>query len=261
MQDIELINRLKSLENQLGRRPQKRDSITLNYWARKRFRSWNNFMKASGYVVYYYQKVASTSVNEKFGYFLGLLITDGHIRYSKSKDYKVALYTSYDDEKELIVELIMNLFNYKPAITKRKYGFNKRDNYEVRISSKKLAEELMTKFQIPHDPKSLKVKIPEIIKNADIEIKKAFIRGVIDGDGCILRDSVKITSGSIDFLNGMIELLKEFEIHSGKITKDRKTGMAFSIRICKHQDRLKVKEMYNSSEWCYKRKKEKIDKI
>jgi len=261
MYDLELTTELKMLESTLGRRPQKRDSATLNYRARKKFGSWNNFMIASGYDVHIYQEVTPANLNETYGYFIGLLITDGHIRYSKSKDYKIALYTSYDDEKWLIVEFIKNLFNYKAAITKRKYGFNKKENYEIRISSKKLADELMIKFQIPHGPKSLKVKVPEIIKNGNIEIKKAFIRGVIDGDGCISEKCIKITSGSIDFLNEMIELLKEFEIHAGKITKDRKTGMAFSIRICRYQDRLRIKEMYNSSRWYYKRKKEKIDKI
>src|SRR3989338_310612 len=180
MYDLELTTELKMLESTLGRRPQKRDSATLNYRARKKFGSWNNFMIASGYDVHIYQEVTPANLNETYGYFIGLLITDGHIRYSKSKDYKIALYTSYDDEKWLIVEFIKNLFNYKAAITKRKYGFNKKENYEI---------------------------------------------------------------------------------HAGKITKDRKTGMAFSIRICRYQDRLRIKEMYNSSRWYYKRKKEKIDKI
>jgi intein/homing endonuclease len=256
-----LIQEVISLEHKLNRKPMKRDNSSLNYYARKLFGSWNNLMKASGYEVKFYQKINSIKFNEDFAYFLGLLVTDGHIYFNKNlKNYKVAIYTSYPEEKEMLLKLIQYLFNYNAPVTSRMYGFNKKPNYEIRIESKNLARIIMNDYDIPSGAKSLTVLMPTKIMNGSNKIKMAFLRGVIDGDGSIFNNNVKIASGSIEFLNGLKKLLDDLTIFSGRIIKDNKITNTFSIRICRRKDLIKIKSIYNAK-YCYKRKKENIDKI
>lgn len=257
----ELIKQVIILRDKLNRKPMKRDNASLNYYARKLFGSWNNLMKSVGYNVKFYQKINPIKLNEDFAYFLGLLITDGHIYYNKYyKRYKVAIYTSYPEEKEMIIELIKSLFNYNPGLTSRMYGFNKKPNYEIRITSKNLAKIIIDDFDIPSGAKSLIVGLPNKIIESSSEIKMAFLRGVIDGDGSISGKSLKIASGSIKFLEGIKELLNQLNISSGNIIKDNKNTNTFSVRISKYEDLIKFKSIYNG-EYYYKRKKEIIDKI
>ncbi len=246
----------------MNRKPKKRDDNHLNYYAKKIFGSWNNLMKAAGYKTRFYQKIGEAKLDENFAYFLGLVITDGHIvSDDNSKKYQVAIYTSYPEEKEMLLKLIKKLFNYRAGVSSRMYGFNKRPNFEVRISSKRLAQILINEFNIPAGAKSLNVSIPEKIKNANIKIKSAFLRGTIDGDGSVSIKSVKIASGSVKFLGDTKELLEQMNIPPGNIIRDNKTTNTFSIRINKYQDLIKIKEIYNSKYYYYERKKRIIDKI
>jgi intein/homing endonuclease len=257
----ELIRQVKDIAVKLKRRPQKRDDMILNYNARKYFGSWNNLMKSAGYKVRYYQKINSVKFDEDFAYFLGLLITDGHIHSNNiTKRYKIAIYTSYNDEKKMIARLIKKLFNYNPGITSRMYGFNKRPNYEIRIASKNLVNILVSNYEIPSGAKSLIVCIPSIMFKSSKNIKKSFIRGVIDGDGSIMKNNVKIASGSKLFLEGLKILLESISISSGNVIKDNKITNTYSIRISNKEGYLKVEEMYNAN-YYYSRKKAKFNKI
>jgi len=218
-------------------------------------------MKAAGYKVKFYQKIDSIKFNEDFAYFLGLLITDGHIYFNKNlKNYKVAIYTSYPEEKEMLLKLIKYLFNYNLPFTSRMYGFNKKPNYEIRIDSKYLAMVLINDYNIPSGAKSLTVLMPTKIMDSSTKIKIAFLRGIIDGDGSISGNSVKIASGSKEFLQRLKKLLGSLTIFSGRVIKDNKNTNTFSIRICRKADLIKIKSIYDA-EFCYKRKKEIINKV
>ncbi|MDP7141247.1 MAG: LAGLIDADG family homing endonuclease [Candidatus Woesearchaeota archaeon] len=257
----ELIKRVKILENKLNRKPKKRDDNTLYCYSRKLFGSWNNLMKSAGYKVIYYQKINFMDLNEDSAYFLGLLITDGHIYFNKKiKNYKVAIYTSYPEEKEMILKLIQHLFSYTPGISSRRYGFNKKPNYEIRISSKKLAEIIISEYEIPAGPKSLIVDIPKKIMDNSIKIRIAFLRGVIDGDGSIQPNQIKINSGSEKFIRSLKELLISLTISSGKIYKSKKSE-TFELKIATRKNIKKLKSIYNTNKFVYLRKKEQIDKV
>jgi len=190
-------------------------------------------MEAAGYKIKLNQKVSSVTFNENFAYFLGLIITDGHIVYNSiSKKYKVAIYTSFPDERDMIITLIKDLFNYTAIFSSRLYGFNKKPNYEIRINSKQLANILINDFDIPSGAKSLSVGIPSAITRGNLRIKKSFLRGVIDGDGSIGRNTIKISSGSVNFLQGLKVLITELGIFSGTIVRDNRKTNTFSLRIC-----------------------------
>ncbi len=229
----ELIAQVIKLNITLSRRPKKRDNSSLNYHAKKKFGSWNKLMQEAGFKVKFYQNINKIEFNEDFAYFLGLVITDGHIVYDRNKGkYKVGLYTSYPEEKEMLLKFIRFLFDYDAGVSSRMYGFNKRPNYEIRIASKNLVEFLVNKFEIFAGAKSLKVKVPKIIINSDDKrIKGAFLRGVIDGDGSILKKSIKIASGSKKFLLDIKKLLATMEINSSNVIRDNRITNTFAIRI------------------------------
>lgn len=79
----------------------KRYSNTLNYYAKKYFSSWNNAIKIAGFNPNRgTQEINFVKENKDFYYFLGLMITDGHISIdTKNGKYKISVYTSYEKEK------------------------------------------------------------------------------------------------------------------------------------------------------------------
>lgn len=160
----------------------------------------------------------------------------------------------------MIVKIIQELFDYKASTSSRLYGFNKKFNIEVRISSKALANYLNEEFGIPYGRKSLIVSVPIIIMKSRPEIKNAFLRGVIDGDGSILKNSIKISSGSTKFLSDMQEFLRNLGIVAGVITRDNKLYQSYSIRISNSDGLEKIKKIYECTD-CYPRKKLTINNI
>lgn len=186
---------------------------------------------------------------------MGLLFTDGHISKDRLKRHKIFLFTSYHDEKEIILRLIKKLFNYKASVRTKKYAFNKLPNYEIYISSKPLAKYFINKFEIPAGAKSHIIRTPKFLSNKkDIS---SFIRGVIDGDGTISSKSkcVRISSGSEKFLKDIKKLLLDIGISSGSILKDKgRNTWVLYISGLDNLRRLRSKIYYNSK-FFYPRKK------
>jgi DNA-binding transcriptional regulator WhiA len=257
----EVLCRLFEVDKRLKRRPVKRDDPLLFYLSKRYFGSWNKMMKCGGYEIKYFRDVKIPSTNSRFlYYFIGLLCTDGHIVYDKvKKKYKVLICNSNEDEKSMIIKLMKFLFKYPPSIRKKKYGYNIKPNYEVHIYSKKLCEFLVENLKIPFGNKSLTIKIPRAIKYGNPKQIGQFLRGVIDGDGSIIKTKkcklLKITSGSKEFIFGINELLRKFDIVNGKINKEKEN--LWILRLNRKED---IKRLYrfvygNCEEYCYIRKK------
>jgi len=253
-----IIDEIRSLAEKLNRKPVKRDDERLYQIARKYFKSWNNSLKLAGFEIKDKQSPIMPDTKENgFYYFLGLLITDGHVVYDRGKNYQIKLYTSYEEEKEMIAKLIYFLFNYKPSIRKRKTGFSKRANYEIYISSKDLCNFITNFSDIPSGAKSINVKVPNLLLSSDKSKIGGFIRGVIDGDGTILKSSTaKIVSGSEGFLSGVKELLNKLGAKSGKICHEKEN--LYTLWICGKDNLRKLRgALYeNSNSFFYSRKKD-----
>lgn len=250
-----LIKDLRKLHRNLSRRPTRHDNNSLYQKSRKYFGSWNKMMENAGYKVKYYQypKIPS-KLTQDLSYFLGLIITDGHLQ-NKSK-YGIYLYTSYEEEKDMILNLIKGLFDYRAYLVFRKFGFNKRINIQIAINSKKLVNCLNKKFDIPTGNKSLIVRVPKIILNSNRENKINFLRGVIDGDGHITQSSVHISSGSYLFLLDLKKLLFDIKIECNAKIEKRRT--CYVLHLNKTESKKLYYLCYNNAKYFYPRKKEKL---
>jgi intein/homing endonuclease len=255
-----IISEIHELHKKLKRRPVKRDSSILYHMSRKYFGTWNNAMKNAGYKVKIFQNVFIPCISQDLCYFIGLLITDGHLVF-KPHDYRVTISTSYIEEKEMICNLIKNLFKYIPSIRKREYDRNALTSYEICIFSKNLSKFLHEKFKIPSGAKSSIVRVPNIIFHVSRDNVYSFIRGVIDGDGSIWAEKFKISisSGSYLFLKDLRILLNKLTISSGEVVKDRS---AYKLHIYNSNNNLR--KLYNliyTSKFYYPRKKSSYDKF
>lgn len=111
--------------------------------------------------------------------FLGIEFGDGGI----GNLWQVVIFlNSVSDRKfaDYIISLGFNLFSIKPSVRKRPH-----QNMLVLVySSTSLVDFLVSKGAVRENKVSQQINIPERI-NKNPEYEKAFIRGLIDTDGCL----------------------------------------------------------------------------
>jgi len=182
--------------------------------------------------------------NQNKFYILGLLYADG---YNYEERYTITL--SLKENDKYILEKISNILKSEREI---KNILNKNYNKyypRLMISNKKLSKRL-AELGITKN-KSLTLKFPSFILK-DNEFKH-FLRGYIDGDGCISccqfankRYSVSISiCSTYDFLIEVQQrLINLFSINKTKISKAGEKAYVLSIN-----QRYKVEEILD---WIYK---------
>ncbi len=255
---------LKNFENKLCRRPVKRDSSNLFFLSKKYFGSWNKMMIAAGYTCKMIQKPhIPNRLTPNLYYLLGLLSTDGHIQaISKRWSYRVMFYTSEKEEKDLILSLTYRLFKYKASVRTRKTGFSKRPNYEIYLSSKKIADYLHS-LGIPFGAKSYNLEVPRIISTKTGNNFWHYLRGVFDGDGSIIfsgsNNVFKISSGSVKFLRGLKKIMHYNRFRKVIVSRQQENVWELRINTKSEINRLHLL-IYKNAFFFYPRKKIKWEK-
>lgn len=198
---------------------------------------------------------------------MGLLYTDGNINKEKNK---ITLSLADKD----VIEKLYPLFS---DIEKRKiYIFNdKNENhsqmYTIINTNKDAINELLNLGITEH--KSLTIEFPNIIQQDNL---LSFIRGVFDGDGSVYTQitrqngkeykyiNISFTTGYIKFAKGLIENLKDLNIHSTLFADKRscKKNTTYYVYIRKKDSVKKfVNLIYAHDNICINRKKLKCLKI
>ena len=263
MKREDVLTKLKLLQEKLARRPVKRDSPYLYLLSRKYYGSWNKLMIEAGYQCKEIQNPSiPPNLDNKLSYLLGLLSTDGHIQAIKDKGfYRTMIYTSEREEVEIISRLINEIFKYHVSVRGRKTGFSKRLNYEINIYSKKVAL-FLNSLGIPFGAKSYTIKVPEILIDKNENLFWHYLRGVFDGDGSIIfsesNTSFKISSGSVNFLNGLKEITNSQGFNL-RVSKQDQNVWILRTNIKKDIARL-YSLIYKDALFFYPRKKEKWSK-
>lgn len=154
--------------------------------------------------------------SEEKAYWLGFMYADGCIY---NKEYRMELSLQGSDVKHL-QKFSKFLKSTKPDLVKIYHNY-KQGNYDrcrISVRSKHLWESLNNKGCVPN--KSLILTFPNNIPN---DLIKHFIRGYIDGDGCLCTSNpYKIelnVLGTLDFLTGIVKnlpLKKDYPIFKVK---------------------------------------------
>lgn len=253
MDKQDVIVELRKLGSELKHVPSKRASNSLNYYAKKNFGSWNTALKAAGFSTKTVQKAKLPKVSADLYYFLGLLYTDGHVVWREEKrDYQIQIYTSYSEELNLIKNLFKKLFDYKPFIRKRKMGFNVKPNYSIHMCSKSVIEYLMQECGLFLGKKAKRIYLP---KFSSKKYFWHFLRGVIDGDGCV-GDGVTIFSASKKFLLEIAKFLQLCGFETSSLYERHRKSVTYSLPIRGYTNLEKLYNiLYKDAEFFYPRKK------
>ena len=134
-------------------------------------------------------------IDEKIGYFLGLVMADGHI---DTKGTRSDIFCETKEEADMVSTFFMETFNHKT----KSYWHGYCWQVYIPIIGQKLCKKLGIKGD-----KRYSTFIPEIIFRSPSSVQFAFIAGMIDGDGCYGKYGVRISSSSRTMSNQMPALL------------------------------------------------------
>jgi hypothetical protein len=133
--------------------------------------------------------VLPNQLTPKLAYFIGYFVGDGGLKdtqktYKKVKrfEHKIIICDEFAVQVEFIQKLFKESFGILPPI--RTERIEKGESLFYINPTNKVVYRFLTKvFGFPPGPKTENIKIPKLICDASDEIKKWFIRGVLDADG------------------------------------------------------------------------------
>ncbi len=158
-------------------------------------------------------------IKEEQAYFLGIMASDGCIRkFPKcSEPYRAFSLTQSGEHGLKLIKYVRDLLKSNCKI----YHYKKVNSYTIQITSKKLTTRLIELGITPR--KTLTLEFPKCISK---NLAAAFIRGYVDGDGCIgiyKRGAGEYLSislvGTKSFIESTIVLLPLINIYKHKIKR------------------------------------------
>lgn len=179
----------------------------------------------------------------KLAYLLGVIFGDGHLAdpnrsYDKKTSYnsELRITDQYEETFIFLIKFFEELFGYTPKIYSEKSKVGKYF-YRFVIHSKPIHRFLMVICGMPTGNKCEKMDIPPLITNAHLELKKWFIVGFFDADGCLRLAQKKFPEVSISQLKSKIllsimEVSKDLGIRwSGPYKCDCQRNHSYVIKI------------------------------
>lgn len=194
--------------------------------------------------------------SDEMAYVLGFFAADGNMVKTSRGGYYISFYSS---DKNLL-RLIQKSMDSRHKLSRRKLEFV----YRFQVGSREIFNDLILLGFIPNKIKRMKLpKIPKIFI-------KDFIRGYFDGDGNVWAGTINknrikptkvlqvaFTSGSREFLENLLTLLKAEGVNGGslfKVNKKNCSRLMFSTL-----DALKLYEiMYNVTDKLYLARKKLV---
>ena len=176
--------------------------------------------------IYFYNRLTenfdSENIKPEMGYFLGIILTDGHIQPTGVQ------FAFTEEDVKYFRDTISEIFDIHPQLKithRRGHHFGKylcKNSGSFSCNSKELRNFLVKKMEIgPRKTENCHVSQP--IFNMSKECVSAFIMGVIDGDGCATNGGrVSISSISKRFLKDIKTLLDKYSNCNSSITLRKK---------------------------------------
>ncbi len=164
-------------------------------------------------------------LNEKLGYLLGQLISDGWVekRYNHGKGFRVGFCSSSYSIIAKIREILIKELGYRAKIEGKKIEFRKKV-YTIRINIQELNNFIVSAFGFENLMAETKF-IPRQIFRSPINVIFAFISGLIDGDGSIHKQRNSIHYGSVSekLIDRLATILQCFGIIVNRYTDFNQT--------------------------------------
>lgn len=238
--------------------------------SRKRFTEW---LKGRGHLVSnpsktYVQNEAFFEVinTEEKAYWLGFLYADGYVgeklRNNKVKSMSLSLCLAKIDEKHL--HKFAKSLNSDALVKDKISKCNGKEfmSCKITIYSTKMCRDLVKLGCTPRKGNFLKFPTEDIVSD---DLLPHFVRGYIDGDGCIMHNKNKnggrlMVLGTYDFLTGMIERMGW---RKKRLTQANKTSAPiFSIDYSAKEETAKMlNDLYANASIYLDRKYKKYNEI
>ena len=178
-------------------------------------------------------------LNEDLAYFAGLIASDGHL----NKNEKIVEFCGIDEKLlKVFSEYCVKLFNREPKVYKDKRSKNER-YFRARLSGE--AHDILQKIGIPTGNKSLTFRFPKLIEKSPNSVIGAFLAGMIEGDGNISEGRIRLITGSEEFAQDVVILLRTLGLRSSyHVCKASKTGVknggdSYHIKIAAWEEIVK----------------------
>ena len=173
--------------------------------------------------------------NRDKAYWLGVMFSDGCVCQRSNGSYSVSLEMVDREHIEKFI-LAINAVNHKIIEVRHKNFQNAKLSYSVHIYDKKMATDLIKLGCVPR--KSLNLSS---IPNIPHEFIYDFIRGFVDGDGCICYDKhrdiyvFKLIGSSPLFLQNIMKILDIDRLTLGECAKT-----SYQVTLAKRDDLYKI---------------------
>lgn len=196
--------------------------------------------------------------SEESAYTLGLIATDGHVYLARNQINFDSTDKEQIDNLKQCLECTREPYVYEPRISEiRGHKVEgKKKVYKLRFGPKKICDDFMQYFA----PKSSdRNSISEEIKNNSYV--KHFVRGVIDGDGCV-SNGLYLT-GNRGIIEGIREILIDrLSINKTKLNKKSGRNDTYDLQIKKNSDLEDIYNwFYNDANYFLSRKKNKFSEL
>ncbi len=143
------------------------------------FSKWDNFFNIK----------IPTKLSNQLAYETGFHIGDGHLTIAKRKDnnsnlFHIVFSGNWKEEKDFYCEkispLIFNLYNKKPHMRK-----DHKNTIRLYFNSQAVATFKNKVLGLPTGKKTGKIRVPKIIRDSPIDIRRNCLRGIMDSDFCL----------------------------------------------------------------------------
>ena len=174
--------------------------------------------------------------NQDKAYILGFLFADGSntIRWKNKNEYHISISLKVDDM------YILNQFREKMSIERKLYVyFRKSDNREyarLEIKNKHMSLRLEELGVVQN--KTFIAKFPEYLRD---DLIPHFIRGLMDGDGCVAKNLKTIQfAGSHDMMCGLVKQFEKYLGFTASIVKIKHSPGISSVAIARLEYKNKL---------------------
>lgn len=175
---------------------------------------------------------AVRNVSEDLAKIIGAHVADGSLRKRKQKwghHYELVIREGYKSNALAFYKWFNSVFNLniKPK--------RKKSHYLIYVSNKIIFDYFTKIFEIPTGRKVDIISIPKIIKESDLEIKKAFLQGLFMFDGGVdyRTGYVNLISRSKNLIIDTTQLLKEINLEPDYINLNPDKYGRYKIRFRK----------------------------